>query len=111
MSFWADKNKEDIETLFKSSGDLRSKIELHALNLKRVDEQLLATRKEMNPNMLFTLASQEHIKSLEDIRSRLDKIELWKGEIHRLLTTETPNTGRPKLTSQGKFLRGVYNHR
>ena len=100
MTFWSDKNKQDIELLYEQLRKMASRMNQRDDDFKGIKETI-----EIIQRSIGDIQRSSDAKSLEDIRSRLEKMELWRGEIHRLLTAESKGTGRPKLTPTGHFLR------
>ena len=103
MSFWTDKNKQDIETLVEAHRKLASRQNLAAEQAERFEEEFT----ELHAALL-KVQTTGSLKALEDIQSRLEKLELWRGELHRMLVEPNPGTGRPKLTKTGRFLKGRF---
>lgn len=101
MSFWADKNKADIELLCEQMRKMASRQNIAAEKSAEFDKQINELREG-----LLKVQTTGSLKALEDIQTRLEKLELWRGELHRMLVEPTPATGRPKLTKTGRFLRG-----
>jgi len=103
MKFWNDKNKQDIELLYEQLRKIASRANIAADKQAEFEKEIMALH-----DGLLKVQTTGSLKALEDIQSRLEKLELWRGELHRMLVEPNPGTGRPKLTKAGRYLKGRF---
>jgi predicted RNase H-like nuclease (RuvC/YqgF family) len=100
MNFWNDKNKQDIELLYEQLRKIGSRTNIAKEKQDEFEQRLIEVH-----NLMLSLRESSDLKALEGLKNRLDALELWRGELHRMLVEQSPVSGRPKLSKTGKFLR------
>lgn len=97
MLFGDDKKlRFDIDELKYKIEEVNKKISTFQQNLLDFQNKL-------------TLVNEVLIKTEKpQIESRLSELEAWKYKIHGLLTDKSPNTGKEKLSKDGKRFGGNY---
>jgi len=100
MKFWADKNKQDIELLYKMMSSHAHRISGGAEERHAVMQKIESIEKTIS-----TTGKQDREA---DVLRRIDVLELWKADIHRMLIETSPATGKPKLTKSARFLKSRF---
>ena len=100
MKFWLDKNKEDIELLYKMMRSMGQRILDGADARDDVIKKIESIEK--------TISTQGKQDREADVLRRLDVLELWKADMHRMLIETSPSTGKPKLTKSARFLKSRF---
>jgi esterase/lipase len=103
MKFFERHTSQDIQ-------ELKDLIQTGGARLNSIEKsmELLADEfKDLESALSVLKMRQDNVvddKKINTFISKMEALELWKGEMMRLLTSET-NAGRPKLSSHGQWLK------